>query len=351
MVTERLPFAYGGPVVEAVLRADPSDFQVEEVLGYEPEGEGEHVYLWVEKSGLNTQFVADRLADFAQLPRKAVSFSGMKDRHAVTWQWFGVHMPGKQALDWSSLNNKEMTVLKAIRHPRKLRRGVHRGNRFLLTLTNCKGDFDALLSRLEQIRERGFPNYFGEQRFGHGGKNLANAQRWFDGGRKPKRQQQSIYLSAVRSFLFNEILAQRVKDKSWNSALAGDVLMLNGSHSLFVDNDLRVLDQRLADGDIHITGPLYGSGGKPQAADAAAVLESGIFAQYQSLTSGLEQQQTRADRRALRAFADQLQWTVEGDRLSLNFFLPSGCFATALVRELADYKEPPREAAPDKAAQ
>jgi len=333
-LTKALPRVYGEPTSKAVLRREPVDFQVEENLGYEPEGQGEHVYLWVEKTGLNTQFVADRIAAFAEQPKRNVSFSGMKDRHAVTRQWFGVHMPGKAELDWPALNDSQLTIHKAIRHPRKLRRGSHRENYFSLRLTAVEGDKAEVERRLQAIKSGGFPNYFGEQRFGHEGRNTEQAERWFAGQFKPKRQQQSIYLSAARSWLFNQVLAERVRDKSWDQLLAGELLMLNGTHSVFTADDDSSLNKRLQQGDIHPTGPMYGKAGKLACGEDVAALEQRVLGSFPALTQGLENKGLRAERRALRVIPGELVWQWEDDQLKLDFFLPSGCFATALVREL-----------------
>ena len=333
-LTTSLPRVCGESSAKAVLRREPADFQVEENLGYEPEGQGEHVYLWVEKTGLNTQFVADRIATFAGQPKRNVSFSGMKDRHAVTWQWFGVHLPGKVELDWAALNDSQLTIHKAIRHPRKLRRGSHRSNRFTLRLTTVEGDKTELERRLQSIKSGGFPNYFGEQRFGHEGRNTEQAERWFNGQIKPKRQQQGIYLSAARSWLFNQVLAERVLDKSWDQLLAGDLLMLDGTHSVFSADDDSSLQERLQQGDIHPTGPMYGKEGKLVCSEETAELEERVLAGFPELTQGLEKKGLRAERRALRVIPGELQWQWGNDCLKLDFFLPSGCFATALVREL-----------------
>lgn len=332
-----LPYAYGEPPVTGAMRQQPQDFQVEEILGFEPEGKGEHVFLFIEKTGLNTAQVAQRLARLAKVPARQVSYAGLKDRRAVTRQWFSVHLPGHQTLDWQSLNAADLTVLKHSRHLRKLRRGAHRGNRFVIVINQLTGAVAQLPDRLQQIAHSGVPNYFGEQRFGRKGMNLQQAQRWFAGEFKPKRQQRGFYLSAARSYLFNQVLAQRVKDNNWNRLLSGELLMLHGSHSLFAQHAADNLLSRLAEGDIHLTGPLYGKPETMASAGEVAELERAVLSQYPDLLAGLEQAGLTGERRALRVIPDNLQWLQGNRQVEVTFSLSAGCFATSVMRELVRY--------------
>ena len=342
-----LPYAYGEPKLSAVLRATPDDFYVEELLGFEPDGEGEHLFLWIEKTDLNTTHVAREIAKFAGVAARLVSYAGMKDRRARTRQWFSVHLPGKQELDWSTLSVAGLTVLRSVRHRKKLRRGVHRGNRFVIRLTSLTGSINGLEDRLA-LMAGGVPNYFGEQRFGRAGDNVEMALRWFNGEIRPRRPEQGIYLSAVRSQLFNELLAERVRRTNWNAILPGELLVLAGTQSLFsadseTDNreTAESLSRRLVEGDIHPTGPLFGRAGKLSPGADALSLEQQILAHFPELCDGLLTQRVDADRRALRVIPANLCWEVlEGENgvLELGFDLPRGCFATAVVRELLHYR-------------
>ena len=334
-----LPYAYSEqPALSGWLRRQPEDFVVEEILGFEPEGEGEHVFLWIEKTGLNTQQVADRIARLAKLATHQVSYSGMKDRHAVTRQWFSVHLPGHKELDWQLLADPQINVLKSVRHLRKLRRGVHKANRFTIRISDIEGDCAELNQRLTKIAKRGVPNYFGEQRFGIDGANIVKAQQLFAGSFKAKRHQRGLYISAARSLLFNQLLASRVKAKNWNSPIGGELLMLSGSHSVFLQADEPDLADRLSAADIHLTGPMYGQASSLCCADAVAELEQTILSSYPDLLAGLEREGLKAERRALRAIPEDLSWQIDKQHITLNFTLVSGCFATAVVRELVDYK-------------
>src|ERR1700735_4227497 len=216
-----LPRAYGAPSLAARLRSTPEDFRVEEVLGYDAEGQGEHALLWVEKRGANTDWVARELAKFAGVSPVAVGYAGLKDRHAVTRQTFSVRLAGKPDPDWSTFPHADVKVLAATRHSRKLKRGALRGNRFVLVLREAQGDRDAAEQVLQQIAARGVPNYFGEQRFGREGGNVAQARAMF-AGRRVERDKRSFLLSAARSQIFNDVLAARVERGAWDTPLDGE---------------------------------------------------------------------------------------------------------------------------------
>lgn len=326
------------PLLQGVLKVTPEDFYVEEQLGFIPEGEGEHVYIYVEKTGQNTQFVADQLASFAGVAAKQVSFSGMKDRWAVTRQWFGVHMPGKITPNFNDCQFEGVSILDVSRHPRKLRRGVHRSNFFSITLRDIEGDKADFEARLNEIVQRGFPNYFGEQRFGHQGKNLRSAERWFTGQFKPRRNQRGIFLSAARAYLFNRVLNERLSQELWLSPVEGDYFMLEGTQSVFQSDIVENIQQRLEMADIHITGPLVGRHKGEQQATACFELEQGVIENHDVLQKGLIDNGLSAERRALRVMPKHLKAEFTENDLLLSFELPRGSFATALLAELLQYQ-------------
>jgi len=332
------PHAWGGAAGRAVLRAWPEDFRVTELPVAEPDGAGEHAWLWVRKRDTNTEWVARQLARHAGVAVSAVSYAGLKDRRAVTEQWFSVHLPGRDEPDWSRLNDDAFEVVRAARHSRKLRRGALRGNRFELVLRGLEVDGDVLEARLRQLREGGVPNWFGPQRFGHGGRNLDEARRLFGGrsGRLP-RHKRGLYLSAARSALFNLVLARRVEHGSWNRALGGEALQLDGRSGCFVaerPDGETVL--RVARGEVHPTGPLWGRGESLPVGEAKA-RERDWLAPFADWCAGLERAGLEQARRALRVRVTDLEWALEGsDCLRLRFCLPAGAYATSVVRELVD---------------
>lgn len=338
MSLPQLPYAYGQPRLSGVLRSQPTDFIVEEQLAFEPEGEGEHHFLWLEKTGLNTEQVARAVARFAGVAARQVSYSGMKDRHAVTRQWLSVHLPGNREYDWSQLNTTSLTVLRATRHRKKLRRGTHQSNHFSIRVRQLQGDCEQLAERVSLVGQQGVPNYFGEQRFGRDGSNVQQALSWFAGQWQPKKHQRGIYLSAARSYLFNAVLAQRVRDHSWLRLLPGELIALQGSHSIFANNEEDGLELRLATGDIHPTGPMYGKIGTLACEKDVAALEASILKPHVELLDGLEQAGLKAERRPLRVIPQNLLCKQLPDQsVELTFSLSTGCFATALMRELVDY--------------
>jgi len=329
------------PTATAVLRAQPADFRVDEVLGFTPSGEGEHWFLHIEKTGLNSDEVANRLAKLAEVKLMDVGYSGLKDRHAITRQWFSVYLPGKPSPDWMSLGDDELSILEVTQHNKKLRRGVHKANAFEITLKEFDGDFSELQSRFEQLQKNGFANYFGEQRFGHGGRNIDRALALFEKRlRKVSRAKKSIYLSSARSWLFNCVLSERIQQGRWNQLQQGDVVMLHGSHSIFAIEEVdELLQQRLLEGDIHLTGPMWGKGSSKLGEEAQA-WENACISSEPPLAAGLEAAGMKMERRPLRVLPQAMAITQLDERsVQLKFELPTGSYATSLLRELVGYRQ------------
>lgn len=331
-----LPRAFGEAVLQARFRATPEDFRVEELPAFAPSGEGEHLLLTVEKRGMNTVFAARQIARWAGIAELGVGYAGLKDRHALTRQRFSVHLPKRVAPDLAGLESDELRVLDASWHNRKLPRGALAGNRFALVLRDVAGDRARIEARLAAIAGQGAPNWFGEQRFGRMGDNVDAALRMF-AGERVRREQRGILLSAARSQLFNTVLAARIGDGSWQQGLAGEVWMLDGSHSLFGPEPMTAeLAARAARLDIHPTGPLWGSG-PLRCSGEAQRREVGALAEQSALREGLEAAGLRQERRALRMRVGELHWQWSGDDcLHLHFALPAGSYATAVLAELGE---------------
>ena len=275
------------------------------------------------------------LARFVDISPVGIGFAGLKDRHAVTRQAMSVHLAGRAEPDWSAFPHEGVRILDSARHRRKLKRGALAGNRFILTLRDVRGDREAAERVLTAIAARGVPNYFGDQRFGRGGANVDRARAMFAGKRVDKRTR-SMLLSAARSELFNRVLAGRVADGCWDTPLDGEIWALAGSRSWFGPESFdATLADRLARGDIHPSGPLWGKGEPPTTADAGA-RERETGAAEPELTAGLVAAGMDQERRALRLMPQQLAWEWLDDRsLQLRFALPAGSYATVVVRELA----------------
>jgi tRNA pseudouridine13 synthase len=329
------------PLTTAVLRASPEDFVVEEQMPFTLAGSGEHLWVKLRKRGYNTEQAARELARMAGVRRRDVSYAGMKDRHAVTIQWFSLHLAGRADPDWRGMPDG-MQVLEAMRHTRKLRTGALEGNCFVLTLRDCQGDADLLQARLQAIRRYGVPNYFGEQRFGHNGENVRHARAMFAGEETVRdRHRRGLYLSAARSWLFNAVLAERIRDNNWQTALRGEACILAGTNSFFVAESAdETIQQRLRDHDIHLSGPLWGEGEPPTRADVHE-LEMKVAAGSPDLAQGLAQAGLRQERRALRVVPSGLTAeALDASVWRLSFCLPAGSYATAVLHELADYHSP-----------
>jgi tRNA pseudouridine13 synthase len=326
--------AFGEPALRVAFKQQAADFRVEEQLGFEADGAGEHLLVFIEKAGLTTFDAQDILARHFNVPLRDTAFAGMKDKMGVTRQWFSV--PLRKGADTSgNLEHPQLRVLHSARNSRKLRRGSHRGNSFHIVLRNPAGDRDSVLQRAQLIAERGVPNYFGAQRFGRNENNVPEALSWFRGELAPTRQQRSILLSATRSYLFNALLSQRVKQGNWNTWIPGDVMALAGSASNFACSRATAddLQRRLVEFDIHATGPLWGRG-DPIVTEDALLLERDLAEQYPELCAGLVVHGLEQERRPLRAQVQNLQTHIEGDEVVVDFSLARGTYATSVLREL-----------------
>ncbi len=331
-----MPHAFGGPAGRGIIRSTADDFQVEEDLGFEPDGEGEHVMLHLRKRETNTLWLAGQIARLAGVPKRDVSYAGMKDRHAVTSQWFSVRLAGQPEPDWQALESAQIELLRAARHGRKLRIGALQGNRFRLLIRELDADASGLEKRLQQIQAEGMPNYFGEQRFGHGYGNLHQADALFARrlGRV-ERKLRGLLISAARSQLFNEVLAARIEQGNWNLPISGEHVKLAGSRSGFDIQDVDAeITRRCRAMELHPSGPLWGRGRALVTAEVLALEETALES-YTSWRNGLEHVGLEQDRRALRIGVADLTWSFPQDsQLLLAFSLPAGCYATVLLREL-----------------
>lgn len=328
-------------LLSGALRTLPEDFQVTEILGFAPSGSGEHLWVRLRKTGWNTQDVALVLAKSARLPLRSVGFSGLKDRQAITEQWFSLHLPGKPDPALENLPSG-IEILERVRHGRKLNRGTHRANRFEIRVRELAGDDSALESTLLRIQVEGVPNFFGEQRFGIDDNNVKRGLAWLSGeGEAPRKTQtRSFWLSAVRSYLFNLVLQQRVQDATWNRVISGDILQPDGKRGLFYADEDEQSAARVAAGEVHPTAPLPGK--SPMALSGeAAVLEQRILQPYQGVIAGLEREAVDAMRRATRLPVQDFSWQRQQDQLVLNMTLPSGAFATAVLGNFLQWRFAP----------
>ena len=326
-------FLYGQPQSSGVFKQSCADFNVQEELGFKLTGEGEHVCLWVQKIGENTQYLARQLAKFAAIPVRSVSYAGLKDRQGDTKQWFSLHIPGKITPDFSLFESPGVTILKVIRHNKKIKTGALAGNYFSIVLRDIS-DRTALQKALLQV-QNGVPNYFGEQRFGFDGYNINAALAMFQGRKVKDRFKRGIYLSAARSYLFNQVISARIKDGLYNKPLLGDCVQFVGNRSFFPLTDLDAATmQRLDKREVCLTAPLWGAGELASELDAKQY-ETSVLSCYQEIQAGLAKQGLKQERRPLLLIPEKFSSTwLDESSVQINFYLPSGCYATSVLREL-----------------
>lgn len=330
------PHAYPASGASATLKRFNHDFIVTELPLQLPCGEGEHLWLDVEKNGANTAFVAQQLAAAAGVQERDVGYAGLKDRYALTRQWFSIYLPASKATgqtpDLTLLQHPEFKVLGQSRHLKKLRPGDLQGNRFRIVLRDVHGDAGAnevMEANLKAVASQGVPNYFGAQRFGFDGGNVAQGRAMLAREtrvRNPKKK--GLYLSAVRSFVFNEVLALRIQQGLWGQTLPGDVMDEAGGP----------------------TGPLWGRG-RVATTDEARALEMGVAQRHAALCDGMEHAGLDQERRALVARPVDMSWDwPQAHQLVLSFALPAGNYATSVLDEILHTTEPDRHTESEPAA-
>ncbi|MBL4940092.1 MAG: tRNA pseudouridine(13) synthase TruD [Colwellia sp.] len=337
-----LSFYHGKPQSSGLLRQQISDFKVFEQLPFSPCGEGEHLYIHIRKTGANTVFVARELAKYFKVKEPLVSYAGLKDRFAITEQWFGVHVPGKKVYDLSNLVIEGVEVLSYQRHNKKLRTGALTGNRFELILRDVT-ELKALQERWQKIVEQGVPNYFGEQRFGIDGGNIDRALALFAGAKIKDKKKRGMYLSAARSCIFNNIINERINNKIFSTIQMGDVLMLAGTQSVFhLDEVDDSITQRFIDKDVDITASMWGAGELMTNAEPKN-LEQLIADRHSEFSQGLPRFGLKQERRRIRLVIDNTDIEVLSidvlPTVKISFTLASGSYATTVLRELINYQD------------
>lgn len=323
------------PGTGGAIGASPEDFLVSEIPAYEFEGEGPHLYLRVRKRGLNTRQVAGAIATAFSVRERDVGFAGMKDRNAITEQWFSLPQNGASVPEAEAIElGEDMTVLATTRHRNKLRTGHLKGNRFTLTLVGAD-DVGNAAEIADRVASRGIYNGFGTQRFGRELSNLDEAIEWATSGRRTSRFKARLLPSVLQSHVFNEYLRRRSEEHPAGTVLVGDVLRLDGSNSVFVSEDASEDQPRLDSGDVHTTGPMFGP--KCRAASGVpAELEASSVDTLQLDESALHRVGKGAvgTRRDIMLVPEEVAVEPLGeDRFQLSFVLPAGGYATLVARE------------------
>ncbi|RME39720.1 MAG: tRNA pseudouridine(13) synthase TruD [Deltaproteobacteria bacterium] len=384
------------PGIGGHIREIPEDFRVEEIPLYAPSGQGDHLYLRVEKTGLGTLEVARILAKTFQVPQQAIGYAGLKDTRAVTVQTFSIHHG--QAEQAERLCHPQIRILAISRHGNKLRPGHLAGNRFELTLRHVDRDAqDKAADILAVLQDLGVPNFFGPQRYGVLGNNdqvglALLKRRWHQAlaaiigdaarirhpdwraaaeafargdlteclrrlpprmrderslveallrGQKDRealflipKQRLRLYLSAFQARLFDRILAMRLAtiERVW----AGDIAYRHDNGACFRVDDPATEQQRADRFEISATGPLFGRKMLTPTGQSA-LLEASLLDKF-----GLSYDDFRpgaglnleGDRRPLRVPLDKVEMEAGPGQLRLCFTLPRGSYATSLLREV-----------------
>lgn len=342
-----LPNSCHDKLPNALIKAAAEDFQVDEVLGFDPASDGEHLWLWLRKRDWNTRDVIELIARKLSVASREIGYSGLKDRRAVTTQWLSI--PLAKLSDRGHVEHRLQEImaaesglecLRVCCGQKKLRPGTHRFNHFTLVLRELCGATEETNVRLQRLSAHGFPNYFGEQRFGRQGSNLARAEAMFQGRARISRFKRGLYLSAARAYLFNLVLAQRIAQGNWNQIIDGELCILDGTNSVFAhDHTDATIHQRCSAFDIHPSGPLHGRG-QSLVTDHAAAIEADVLTAQIEFVRGLEQAGVSNERRSLRAVPVDLQWHwIDQQTLELSFRLRRGVYATALLSELVQVTE------------
>lgn len=298
-------------------------------------GEGEHTFLWIEKRGLTTIEATRRLAAALAVDARDVGYAGMKDRHATTWQW--VSLPRVEPDKAATLDTPELKVLQAKRHGNKLRTGHLRGNRFEVVLTGA--DPAVVGERFAELGRDGVPNFYGRQRFGAAGDNVAVGLAILRGQRRERdHRKRRLLLSAVQSEVCNRALELRMKSGGLLRVRSGDVLQKTQSGGLFVTDDLARDQARVDAGEVVTTAPMPGSREiEPPPGSEARQLEDEALA-----AAGVTREELAAvgrdlpgTRRAVVMRLGDPSTAVEESRLRLRFSLPAGGYATVVLEALS----------------
>ena len=342
-------YAWSQPKVTGELKSNPQDFYVEEVLGFEPDGQGEHLFVLIEKVAINTDYLAQRLAHHANIDVSKVTYSGVKDRHACTRQWFCLHvLNASVTLDGlvdEFVAPEKIQILRLERHSKKLKVGTHKANKFVIRLRNITGDLSELMHRLELIKMAGVPNYYGPQRFGIGGNNLHNGEQWLARGRQSRKKltkTESFWLSAIRSWCFNQALSDQVAVGAWATFFIGDIAQENTSVAQFRVKQLdATLFLRQLTMQIHPVMPLISKGWQDGTSALRAQHMLNSLVDHRELVDNLLKLDLARDSRTTRLLPQDMLWELldkdtPETQLLLQFSLPKGSFATSVLRELID---------------
>ncbi|MGH7281996.1 MAG: tRNA pseudouridine(13) synthase TruD [Polyangiaceae bacterium] len=321
------------------IKALPEDFVVEEIPAYEPCGEGEHLYVRFTKRGLTTDEAVRTVAKALKANPREAGVAGLKDRVGVTTQTVSFFLPKKLHPDADAtalqLQLDGITLISAVRHGNKIKTGHLHGNRFdVLVRDVADHEMTALQASFDRIRADGVPNAYGEQRFGRDQQNASQARAWLKGeGLAPKDPRARRFLfSALQSEAFNHVLARRVKERTWNRCIRGDLLQKADSGGLFLCEDVEKDLPRCVSGEVSPTGPMFGPKMRETEADAHVIEEESKRECIGDIDWTLARGLGDGTRRALRLWVSDLRFfTEQAGSLRVHFMLPKGAYATTVI--------------------
>jgi tRNA pseudouridine13 synthase len=340
----------GHPGIGGRMKTLPEDFEVEEIPAYEPSGNGDFLYLWIEKRDMGAEYFQRQIAHRLDIPVSEIGTAGLKDRHAVTRQM--VSVPAAVESRLSQLEGDGIRLLSVNRHANKLKPGHLHGNRFrILIRETATGAESRLQPILDRIRQFGLPNYYGLQRFGREGETVIMGLALLRGESPPLTAQgqrpnfrspflRKLALSAAQSALFNHYLAQRLTDGLLRKVLPGDVMAKWPFGGMFVAEEVEREQERFDNRETVHAGPMFGrktfaANGEAAAREAAVLEQAGLsissFHGFGKLLQGT--------RRHNLIYVDDLSATWEPEGARLTFTLPAGSYATVLLREITKSDE------------
>lgn len=368
--TPMLPYATTDlPGVGGLLKVEPADFRVRELPLYPTTGEGDFLFLRIEKTGLSAEQLIQHLARALEVPRAEIGAAGLKDRQAITEQTLSVPVRCEPLL--ARIDTTAVRLLGVERHRHKLRTGHLAGNAFDILLRTQVEDAGLRALRIaESLRETGFPNFYGDQRFGQDQETLRLGFDLLTGQKTPRDIHPArrkfllrLAISAAQSELFNGLLTARLRGGTWRTVLPGDVMQVVASGGLFVAEDLAREQPRLMGGEIVVTGPMFGPKMRSPEGPAADLEHESALATVSRCVSPLPEswgsgspnewfrpysKLASGTRRPLSISLIDLILTQTPAGLRFQFTLPPGAYATTVLREFQK-EVPPAEIA-DEAA-
>lgn len=334
-----LLYPYGIAQCSGQIKQQVEDFKVVEQLGFTPSGSGEHLFLFIQKSNLTTHQLIEKIAQETGVPARQIGYSGLKDKQAVTQQWISVQLPGCKQIP-AITQTEQLQILQTQWNDKKLRIGTHKSNRFDIVIRNITGQCDNLDAVLNQIKSFGFANYFGEQRFGKQQDNVDQALKVLNNRHKNKRlsrTKKSLYLSSLRSELFNQILTKRIQQDIWLQPVDGDAYMLAGSQSVFTEALTDEILQRYKEFDVHCGVTLFGTG-ENRLCDEALAIENEVIPSNPDIRDTLLDNKIKRSFRANRAIAKNLkvQYLPDQAEIHVQVELDKGVYLTTLLSHLVN---------------